>query len=545
MWRDPSKNRTYLTASNNRFQKPHEVTDDPEVLAEIRLRNSQLAQYKPQRRAVSSLLRSLRKTPSIAASGSTLDTAVVEEGTMASTEEIVDVHALPESSDEDEAYETTKSKTTLLPTPESTQPVTNKRPLAETAGNSRRPKRRKPSPVEEQKPSSQPPPASQTNTMTESQGSDIFLSQSSQKRRPQKYKKNNSSLWKPDSTPERPRKKDVGKLSVPDDLPSSPDSRVSKKGTDRLDLPKSFSSPVAPVELFIPNFDEIDHDLDTIDAGDETHAKSRRNRAGSSSSLSSADSLASIQLDKRTKHRLNNDLDQENPTPDVPPGYVCCPRCKCNTLREGLFPLKSQKDIRKLSHRESQKFCFDHRMRDAKRTWADAHYPDSDLDVLLAPTRLEKYLTDLVPIIQRKRKSFYLDKLDEAIGNAKGNQRKLNHFFQTDIISLTHNGYYGPRGAKRLSLAIASDEKITKQFRRAEKSDKAFRSANLARAVDSILLPELLTMLVQDDMYLTHDEDGQAQARKILEDSEEVGILLCGDDNDEVDDTKENEIVEV
>ena len=531
MQTDSSFSRTYLTASNNCYRGLHQISSEPDEVTKRIARNEQLRRQTTHsiERRTPSLLRRVRLGLSHhSKSGIPVTNQLVEmEGP--SEEDLLLLP--PESSDEENTELKSKERKEPLPTPESTQPRQRKRPLAEANSNRRTSKRLKSE--ERMNSNKQPLIPSQSNNVSIEMPNFLSSSQLSQKKR-QTYGK---KLHLPSLTPESPRKDRLQKaLAVPNSLCSSPATQKSKKDAGALELPPDAKSSPGPSNaLFVPGEDSFvnngDHDGDKVGDIHETRSRVRRDSA---SSLSSVDSISSIQLSKAVKARLNADTEELLEPDDVPAGFVRCPKCRKSTRRIGLSIEKSKSDISKMSGIVAQKFCFEHRMRDARQAWKDADYPEIDFTTLTTSTSFQRHLSNLLPIIHRKRSSYYLTKLDDAIAAAKGNQSKIHRYFQSEIISLTHNGYYGPRGAKLLSEAIATDDAILKAVRKASKIDKALRVANLARTIDSVLLPELLVALTQNDMLLPHTDEGELKARQILEDSDELGLLLNGDDDDDI-----------
>lgn len=84
------------------------------------------------------------------------------------------------------------------------------------------------------------------------------------------------------------------------------------------------------------------------------------------------------------------------------------------------------------------------------------------------------------------------------------------------------------------------DSELQKQLSRALRNDKNMRVAGLGRLTDCVLVPEVLVGLVQGDLVLGRREEAGVQAREVLEESSELGLLLCGGD-DEVDGEEEDE----
>ncbi|KAK5957456.1 hypothetical protein OHC33_001831 [Knufia fluminis] len=544
MQQDSSYSRTYLTAANNHYQPIHAFSNDPKVIAERQARNEQLRRLGPsaaRRRNVPSLLKVVAARSSAVGSTSAVAAApgIPTAIDMADVEE--DVNRPPESSDDEEAI-LPKPVETTLPTPASTQSSQLKRPLQKTDGNRRASKRLKQDKDEDI--SSTIP---ETMPISKSQNEPDWLSQasqSSQKKRTQVYK---SRKYVPaPQEPATPEKKGKAKAFVAaDDIPPTPPSRVSEKNKKMVLLTQSPSkrSPSPKRAFFIP--DDFDDDIEirkgsTTDGSKESlfdKPERSRQRRGSDSSLSSADSFIEYKFDEATRARLGviekSDL-EESKQPELDPDHVLCPMCKRSLLKADLDLPSS--DLSKLPLSKQQKFCFDHRIQDAKRTWAEKGYPEINFDDLGSSSRLRKHIKSLPSIIQRKKTSHYLTVLDDAISAAKGNQTAIKRYFDVTAVTTIHNGYYGPHGAKVISAAIAEDVEVTKALKKATRSDKSFKLAGLGRAIDCVLLPEVIVKLVIEDMNLLSSRGARTgkaeeEARKVLEGSVDVGLMLCGDDD--------------
>lgn len=473
--------------------------------------------------------------------GSTAVVYAQEIGSGPTMADIEDVNRPPESSEDEKETAAPRSAENLLPTPVSTQPAQSKRPLMRADGNRRASKRLKME-KDETTPSTMP----ETKPLSQTSGEPEWLSQASQtsqKRRGPGYKSRNN--WEPppvlDPATPKKRGKDKGFVAL-DDTPFTPPSRNSEhKKLALLTQSPSRPSSSPPRAFLIPD----DFDVDEIsirkggttgDSKESLFSKSEkpRQRRCSDSSLSSVDLLIDYEVDDAMRARLNAiEEDKFEQSKGSTPDYVSCPACKRLLLRSDInLPL----DLEKMSLSKQQKFCYDHRIRDAKRLWAEKGYPEIDFDRLGSSSRLRKQIGSLPSVIQRKKTSHYLIALDHAISAAAGNQTTIKRYFDVTALSTIHNGYYGPRGAKVISAAIGDDPEVIKALKKAIKSDKNFRLAGFGRAIDCVLLPEILLRLVIEDMGFSIGRgatSGKAdeEARKVLEESVEVGLILCGDDD--------------
>lgn len=84
------------------------------------------------------------------------------------------------------------------------------------------------------------------------------------------------------------------------------------------------------------------------------------------------------------------------------------------------------------------------------------------------------------------------------------------------------------------------DDDLQKQLSRSLRTDKSMRVAGLGRLTDCVLVPEVLCGLVQEDLVLGKREEAGRQAREVLEESGELGLLLCGGDDEVEGDGEEN-----
>ncbi|OAL67786.1 hypothetical protein A7C99_0917 [Trichophyton rubrum] len=96
-------------------------------------------------------------------------------------------------------------------------------------------------------------------------------------------------------------------------------------------------------------------------------------------------------------------------------------------------------------------------------------------------------------------------------------------------------GYYGARGAKNMMEVIIS--RFAPRVRELALSDPLVQAVGVSGYVQAVLVPELTTILVKEDMDVDDEE-----ARRIMQDSMEIGDLL----NQQLDDTVElrNEILD-
>ncbi|KAK5087991.1 hypothetical protein LTS08_004947 [Lithohypha guttulata] len=554
MGNNPSYSRTYLSKSNNHFQQPLAVTSDPEVLAKRRARNNLLKQggQRFQGRIQSLHLPKVEPSPStvLIATSTALNPAGVMDLTIDN-----EVYGPPVGSSDEEEEKENQDKTSTkavqsLPTPENTQQsskLKRRLPSSRPDANRRESKRLKGNKDEgitsvlDEEVANIPPPSSMELFPNSSQSSQRRRGQYHKGRRPQ-YRASpelsqndteNADLNVPSSA-EMPRRKRQGNVKFENLSSSQTSSPRSKTSKQEIDLPASSPTRKRRQRAFaLPGVQtdegpEMNGD-DSDDIAQQLFAsvEPARERRGSTSSLSSLNSINGIAVDLETEARLMADDDVTDLEETVSSIHFMCPRCKRTTLKEGIELPEPCTDTKNLTGLQQQQFCYIHRMRDARLAWNKAGYPELDFATLGTSKRVQKHIKNLLPVIVRKTPSFYLKKLDEAASRSKG-QGAIKHFFAEETIDLIHHGYYGPRGAKVISKAIAEDTEVVSSLK-GRTRDKAVQAAGVGRYIDCVLTPEVLIKLMQED---SKEPCNGEDARKVLKESQELGRLLCGDDDE-------------
>lgn len=539
---DSSYSKVYLTSSNNPFQPIHYTTDNPEILAERRQRNDLLAQRKilPRKSVFPSLtksiphclahnIHSIKDNPRAAGQGS------LSSGDMAIELSEEQINALPLSSDEEDIRgdkgkaDTTNHKTTGV-----------KRPAPQDKkSDSRRSKRHK----KDEEPSTVNKEVEEKSKL-ELFRDDLpdFLSQHSQGRKGRGYAGLSQRSFKapslePNTPPGSVKNKGIQIHK------SSPITKSTVKAANFSPPPASMEETKTP-SLVIHRDDTNEEELEPS-LNSTTFSRDRR---GSTSSLSSIDSLPDYQLDAAAKKRLMGDELDSNQAKALPPGHFLCAICRRPSNLAGLdFPFlpkekpakrsKISINLAKLPISQQQALCRAHRVRDAQNSWVRNDYPTITSDSWSTfPDRISKHISHLSSILRRKKSSYYLKHLDDALTGARGYQKDINIFFNVTTLTLIRHGYYGPKGAKLTAQTLLNDTALQKILDKQMKSDKNMRTTGVGRLVDNVLVPEVLMRLVGEDMGVQDEE-----ARKILDESSELGVLLWGDD-DEVEAQEDDDI---
>ncbi|KAL2449909.1 hypothetical protein ABEF95_014578 [Exophiala dermatitidis] len=241
-----------------------------------------------------------------------------------------------------------------------------------------------------------------------------------------------------------------------------------------------------------------------------------RRRSGSTSSLSSVDSM--FILEHQGELLEQDDITSQGSQASD----VRCPVCQ-KAVKDSAS-LFVPDNLRTLSFKKQQDFCLQHQVAEAHEQWHDRGYPDINWDNF-ETVRIPPKLPVLKEIINRSTPSYYLDQLDEKIKAARGNRKAVKLYLNEGIVDVAKQGYYGPKGARVMVGAIMTE--LTKPLNQALKSDSALRAAGVGGYVNAVLVPELTSLLVKEDMKLKNGEE----ARNVLDESSQIGALLNPDDD--------------
>ncbi|KAI4090532.1 MAG: hypothetical protein LQ344_004673 [Seirophora lacunosa] len=239
-----------------------------------------------------------------------------------------------------------------------------------------------------------------------------------------------------------------------------------------------------------------------------------------SSSLSSAREVEELEADQ-----LHDEW-----TRDHPPAS---PKTQCQICKEFISRLFVEEFASSavLSVRQQQRLCRAHRVRSAEATWKTKGYPS--IDWVSFPQRLSKYDAALSSVLSGTSSSFYRNAFEEQI---KAGNRTLRQTLMSGSDSEgLKRGYYGAKGARMMMDYLMST--FASRIRRRAATDRLVSAAGVAGFVQTVLAPELVVMLVKDDMRVDDE-----QARVILEESSEVGHLLNEEEDETIKDAAEDEM---
>ncbi|KAL9053034.1 MAG: hypothetical protein Q9162_005022 [Coniocarpon cinnabarinum] len=177
--------------------------------------------------------------------------------------------------------------------------------------------------------------------------------------------------------------------------------------------------------------------------------------------------------------------------------------------------------------RDKQAFCEGHRRRDAEKLWKDRGYPDINWDSAALKRRMERHSSSLEDVIEGKRHSELLENLKKKVGS--GRIRKALRDVNEARSEVIFPGYYGPRGSQvfQAHLLSAFGERLRDM---AASGDEVVRATGTGNYIARVLVPELAVKLIAEDLSVEED-----QAKKVMEESSEVGRLVNGVEAEEED----------
>ncbi|KAK5410936.1 hypothetical protein LTR06_005825 [Exophiala xenobiotica] len=309
----------------------------------------------------------------------------------------------------------------------------------------------------------------------------------------------------------------IGVAPLPENLSTKAASRPNK-ALDIADLPQALRTR-KDTDFRMPELPDITSSATTSATDilsvfeDALSSNSKRQRSGSTSSLSSVDSM----------FILENEADMNEQIEPVE-DRVRCPVCQ--RVVHDSISLYIPENLRSLSFKQQQNFCSQHQVADAKELWEQRCYPDVDWEEL-EKSRIPAHLHSLKKLINRQTSSVYLDELDKKVKAAKGNQKAIRQYLREGVVEVAKPGYYGPKGTRIMVTAIT--EALTETLKEALQSDAVLRTAGVGGYVSAVLVPALTLRLVMEDMLLADDD--VVEGRRVLEESTNIGVLLNPDDD--------------
>ena len=209
------------------------------------------------------------------------------------------------------------------------------------------------------------------------------------------------------------------------------------------------------------------------------------------------------------------------PEPETEPTSVKCPVCRKEVDRT-LLP-STMKNPRLLSTKKQKDFCHQHRLSEVDVMVKEQKYPTIDWEVLELQ-RIPNHMDHLRRVLKGKTRSYYLDQLKDAVSKAKGNRKVIRSYITEGVLDVVKAGYYGPKGTSIMLDQVSS--KLSNDLNKMLK-DKLVQPIGLGGYAAAVLVPELRLQLVMEDL----DIKDEAEGRRVLDKSTEIGLLLYPDED--------------
>ena len=420
-----------------------------------------------------------------------------------------DVMRLPESSEDEQELVDAKPTSTRVHSTSAPSPKRKREPARPTRA-SKRPRLQNDAGIDALPAKTQDPPVSSQHTPM----ADALFSQPSQKKRP---------------TFANRHKSQVGMEGV-----GRGRSAAKAAGIDLTDVKERDTSPPKKARAFAGD-DAFVHEEEHVSTKPLTLVSLADEEEVDSSNSTSATQLHTFEgtpePDTRSKHSSSpptspevvdvDDIAEEVTKREEVSATVTCPVCREEVDRSSLA--SAENAPRLFSLKKQQEFCRSHRFHKAESVRKERNYPMIDWQVL-SLERIPKHIPHLQQVLRREAKCYYLDQLEAKVTKAKGNRKAIRQYLTEEVLDIAKAGYYGPKGIGIMMDSVTSElsKDLTEML-----TDKFVRSAGMGGFVTAVLVPELTLRLVMDDMNI-HDE---ALARKVLDDSTEIGLLLNADDD--------------
>ncbi|KAJ5654431.1 hypothetical protein N7490_001434 [Penicillium lividum] len=193
-------------------------------------------------------------------------------------------------------------------------------------------------------------------------------------------------------------------------------------------------------------------------------------------------------------------FEAKNKRSPSPPRKALCPMCKDEAQPKQRL-------------REQQQFCTSHKREAATKEWEVQGYPEINWDIF--EERLVGYFSNLERLLDLSGQSYYRNILDSAYKAGKS----LRLTIDGDGIETISCGYYGTKGSQKMLFAVM--ERFAVRLRRLANEDSLVAKVGIAGYAQSVLVPELATLLIKEDMGVD-----TSVAREIMRDSIEIGLRL-------------------
>jgi hypothetical protein len=183
---------------------------------------------------------------------------------------------------------------------------------------------------------------------------------------------------------------------------------------------------------------------------------------------------------------------------------------------------------KRLTVQQQQLFCNHHRCADAEIAWQERGYPS--MNWALLPSRLSSLEAHIRSVIEDTVPSFWRERVQNRHEKQrqKGGRQTVVRELHSEGDGAELLGYYGSKGGRLIGEWIGNifREELGESV---QKDRDLARCGGLGGFMQAILVPEVISQLIMED--LSTSEEG---AREAMEESSELGRLLCEEDEDEV-----------
>ena len=209
-----------------------------------------------------------------------------------------------------------------------------------------------------------------------------------------------------------------------------------------------------------------------------------------------------------------------------------CPMCGQTVDRDFYLEFTKGRAKDRLNITQQSRFCRRHKINDANREWTSRGYPTISWESL--EERMSMHMPYLRRVLKKEQPSFFRQKLADVAARQK--ERTLAQAVDKDNASHLTPGYYGTRGANIMNQFVISN--IAKDLRMQAKKDKLIGFGGVSAFVQTVLVPELATLLIMEDMQASEED-----ARDILSESVEIGDLINDDESDRRESWRRDDIL--
>ena len=203
-----------------------------------------------------------------------------------------------------------------------------------------------------------------------------------------------------------------------------------------------------------------------------------------------------------------------------------CPLC--NQRLDDELKKRVMSESGRLNFRRQEEICKQHRIRSGREEWKKRGYPEIDWK-RLSTNRIPSFYPKLEDILQGRTRSVYRERLEARIKTGKNRTLKQRMMIKGGgkeeaeeealLMMMMTTGYYGPRGGQLFEEMILS--RFSGLIRQLAGRDPIMASRGVSEYVQGVLVPELATSLIMEDMSVDSEE-----ARRIMRESAEMGELI-------------------